>query len=610
MSVGNCLLTLEQTQSIFAASPPSIQKEIKDMSFRMPNLWVDLPRYETWDLGEGNTKVVLEMMGSLPPVEQGFDQWKKIDPSVGCDPCQTEGCGYNLTKLKGYGINQQVINPMSRELITDAFCIKDIQTTLQYKEFFAQLIANMQRQITVMKEYNVVFNYMTQIAKKIVVDSGGIKANKENPYVYPTIGTTQLSALSPQILNKIYQTFVRLPGIEPLAWQDNRPMFGVAASDEIFNTMYLDNPKLEQQLRFSGYSNDIINKYNFVSSIQGNFIPVAFPYPRRFNIVNGEAYVVPPWVNNIPANYGDFSGLNPAYEAATHEGVLVFAQNPITVYVRPTETDLGEGATFGPEPSYFDYWQWVNPQTPEDPLRRMGYFISAATIGLGSSSSPGLYELMVERPRASSLAFFFPAPECPPEIVDCDNEIPAVTSCPCPLIESVVFDEIGASYLISLYAPIDVDPDDEIQFAVSTGGYIVGTVVDLSSSGKTVEVTFENGEDPTACQLIGLFCDSSLGCSATVTQYDPSCTDGTRIGLFLSNPLKADTASDVVTLYYGDGTTQSATVVSVDMLTNLWLVDIGGTAFCDNVDGVVKVCVPPATDASCPACDETLLQCS
>ncbi len=103
-----------------------------------------------------------------------------------------------------------------------------------------------------------------------------------------------------------------------------------------------------------------------------------------------------------------------------------------------------------------------------------------------------------------------------------------------------------------------------------------------------------------------MYTGASLGCEAQVLSYSVDSGDNTRLYLVLDRPIKADTGSDTVTLNYGDGTQQSASVVDVNMLTNVWHVDIGGTAFSDTISGLVSICVPTATDSTCPGCSLTL----
>ena len=138
------------------------------------------------------------------------------------------------------------------------------------------------------------------------------------------------------------------------------------------------------------------------------------------------------------------------------------------------------------------------------------------------------------------------------------------------------------------------------------------TVVAISTDKYYMTVTFDTTLTMTDCDhFTTIFCDNTLGCSADVLSYYVDTGDNTRLYLTLGNGIKADTAAQVVTLYYGNGTSQSATIVDVNMQTDVWHVDIGATAFSDTVGGVISICVPSTTDSTCPACGgPTATQCS
>lgn len=598
-----CLLTLDEVRGTFFAAPPAILKEIKDLTIRTPSFMRDLPAVENWGTGEGTTKTEMVFRGELPRIERDFSAWAKLRSNTGCDPCQGPGCGYNISKVGGFGFDQKIIELMSRELVSDIFCIKDIQTTAHFREVFAKLVENLFRSIDWMKEVNINFNYLTQLLKKYVVDSTGPKFNSANPYVYRNVGTARLSSLNPYILEWFYEYMKKMPDVEPYDVINGSPVYALIAGSQVLSHMYRDDPNLRQDIRFSGYANDLLTKYNFVNSIQGMFFPVTWMWPRRFNLVAGVPMEVLPTVGGIPMNYGTYTGLNPDYEAATHEEVILCGKSPFKLWNMPTETSLGENTSFGPEPTFFEYWKFINPETPLDPLRREGFFITSATIGLSSLHSEGMFGLLVERPSVTSIATFLPGASCPPVTpAPCNNTVPNITACPCPQILSVVANPIVAGqYFVTLSGTTAALANDVIQLGIDTGGYVSATVVAVSADKMTLSVTIA-GTVPPNCSFMSIFCDNTLGCSAHVLQYLVDCLDNTRLYLTLANPIKALTAGQTVTLYNGDGTSVSATVVDANMGTGIWHVDVGNTAFCDQNVGVVSICVPPSTDATCPAC--------
>lgn len=605
-------LTENQVSEAFLAAPPLVSQQIIDLTVKHPNWMRDLFEVEEWPRGNGTVIEQLIFRGMMPQIERGFDKWKLANNNAGCSPCSGQDCSYNWTNFGGHGLERKETRLMSRDFKSPSYCIKEIQTTAHFTEVFAKIVENLYAQIDFFKEMNVGQNFLTGLAKKYVVDSAGAKPNTANPYTYRNIGTARISTLNIEILEFFYEYMRRIPDAIPYDVVNGAPLFSLVASHQMLARLYRDDPELRQDVRFSGLANDLLMKYNFMSTIRGMYIAAPILYPRRFNIVAGEPVEVLPFVNDIPMEVGAFTGFNPAYELATHEEVILHGKFPFKIFYMPTEQTLGQNTSFGPEFAWMNSWLWINPLTTQDPYRREGFFTTSANIGLSQQFSDAIFGILVERPKQSIMGSWLCEPACPPTPADCSNTVPAVT-CPCPMIIGVTPNPITAGqYYIQLSVPTTALVNDVVQLGLDTGGYISATVVAVSTDKLTIAVTFAGGITLDTCDhFTTIFCDNTLGCSAQVMSYHTNCADATRIDLTLSNPIKADTAADVVTLYYGDGTSASATVVSFDMQTNLWVVDIGASNFCDFRKGIVSICVPPATDATCPACGgPSYTQCS
>ena len=600
-----CYMPEEAVSEAFLAAPPLISQQILDLTVKHPNWMRDLWELAEWPRGNGTIMEQLVFRGMMPQIERGFDAWKKLPNNTGCAPCAGPDCSYVWTQFGGYGFQKKIVELMTRDFRSPAYCVKEIQTTAHFKEVFAKLVENLYAQIDFFKEMNIGFNFLVNLAKKFVVDSGGAKPNPENPYVYRNIGDARVSMLNIEMLERFYEYMRRLPDAVPYDVVNGSPIFALECSHQLLGRMYRDDPELRQDVRFSGLANDLLMKYNFMSTIRGMFIAAPILYPRRFNIVAGEPVEVLPFLNGVPADVGTYTSFNPDYEEATHEEVLIHGKYPFKVWFMPTEETLGAGTSFGPEQTFMNAWQWVNPQTVEDPARRVGYFFTSATIGLAQQFSEAIFGILVERPSVTLMGSWLPAPECPPEDPDCDNEVPDV-GCPCPLILQAYADPINdGQYIIQFSIPQDLEVEDEVDFQLDNGGFITGTVEAVNENGDYASFSFPNGTDLGICDhFVQVFCDNTLGCFSEVLTYAINASDNTRLDLVLANPIKADTAADVVVLNYGNGEQlATATVVSVDMSRSLWVVDTGGSAWADNVGGVVSICVPNATDESCPGCD-------
>lgn len=598
-------LTEPEVRASFLASPPAIQSQIINLTMQIPNWLRDVPDYQVWPNGAGTELVQLIIRGRLPQIERGFSSWTLQTNNTGCEPCAGPNCGYNWTILGGNGLERKVTTLSERQYRSPDYCIKDIQTTAQFEMMFDQNVKILFQQIEFIKEINIAFNALITLSKKFVIDSEGPKTDLSNPYVYPNIGTARISTINIGIFENFYEYMRRAVDAIPYERINGAPVFAAAASDQLWQQMWRDNPDLRQDIRFSGAANDNLLKYNFMSTIRGMFFPTPIMWPRRFNVTGaGDLVEVLPFVNGIPMEIGNFSGLNGDYLSARFEEILMHGMHPFTIFYKPTLTSLGHNTSFGPEPSFFNNWEWLNPQTMEDPYRRVGRFITAASIGIGSQFSDSIYAVVVERKTKRFIATFITNPECPVDPVDCDNVIPA-TGCPCPLISGLTPDPFLANtYIITLAAPTTADVSDDVQFGLTTGGYVTGEIITISTDAKTVRATFAAGTDLTNCDMNFLFCDDTLGCVADVGQGDywVNPATPTLINLILSNPIKAVTAGQHVTLFFGNGGSVDATVSGTpNQLTNEWVVDPAGT-FNDRVGGIIAVCVPTSTDDTCPGC--------
>lgn len=615
-----CQTTHEVFNQAFLAGTPDIAAEILDFSYKMPMWLADIWELKRWEASD-SVMQQLVFRGSLPEVERGFDRWKKLASSAGCEPCVND-CSYNFTTFQGHGFERRLISLMRREFKTPEYCVNEIKSAHEFEQTFAKIIENIQTQVAFFKEYNIGLNFLTGIAKKLIVDSGGIKGNSTDPYQYRALGTATLSKLNFRMLTKLYEGLRRRTDVVPFDIQNGQPIYAISASDELLDDLYIADPNARADLRFSSGVDALLNRYNFMSSIRGQFINAPLLYPRRFEYVGGNWVEIYPFVNGIPAEVGSFSDLNPAWENATYEEVLIYGKSPFNVFFRDQITTIGEGTTFGPEPSFMNQWLWVNIQTDCDVFRRQGYYATAIEIALSPQYSGGVYGIMVPRPSQASVAEFFPANICPPDEVDCDNEVPEIITCPCPLVLTATADPFEpGQYTITFAVPIDAEVEDTIQIGIGTGGYLTGTVTAITDDGLTLSILFSATTVISNCLgFTYVFCDDTLGCSSLVLSTC-DCRSG-EVGNFkaiLANPIKAITAGQIVTGAMGDGTSQNFAVVSVDMETNTWVLEYaagfgptddptgaGTTALEDDLvcdrNGIVSLCVPPSTDATCPAC--------
>ena len=137
---------------------------------------------------------------------------------------------------------------------------------------------------------------------------------------------------------------------------------------------------------------------------------------------------------------------------------------------------------------------------------------------------------------------------------------------------------------------------------LSTGGYVTGTIVNISEDGLTAEIAISG--DVTDCtKFTSVVCEDARKCTTEVLAVS-DC--GSAVVLTLRNSIKADVGEDI-TVVYSDGTTATVTLTAVDLLTNQYTTDLTPAEIC-GLGGIVQVCVPATTDATCAGCGGLVLE--
>lgn len=604
----------------FLAGTPDIAAEILDLSYSMP-MWLS----ELWELKPWTaTDTVMQQLvfrGSLPEVERGFDKWKKLASSAGCSPC-TNDCSYNTTTFDGHGFERRLVSLMRREFETPEYCVNEIRSSLEFEQTFAKIIEDIQKQVSFFKEYNIGLNFLTGIAKKLIVDGGGIKGNSQDPYSYRPLGTAVLSKLNFRMLSKIYEGLRRRSDVIPFDLQNGMPLYAISASDELMDDLFIADPNARADLRFSSGVDALLTRYNFMSSVRGQFLNAPLLYPRRFEYLSTGWEEIFPFVNGLPAEIGSFSDLNPDWENASYEEVLVYGKSPFTVYYRDQLTTIGSGTSFGPEPTFMNTWLWINNQTDCDMFRRVGKYATSIEMALAPQWSGGVYGIMVPRPSASSVVEYYVDDATVPSSSESTNVVPDV-GLPCQLITAAIQKPTDPTrWYLTFSSALATAVNSTVNLAIDSGGFLVGTVQSKSTDNLNVEMSFPAGTVFGNCKrFVSVYCTTTASCTSDVISTC-ECRSGVvgSFGLILEEPIRAVTTGEIIYGYMGDGTVQHLSIVSVDQLNNVWNVQyaVGSGPTSDptqptltpadnlgvNCDrgGVLRVCVPTSSDATCTAC--------
>lgn len=616
-------ITTEDTKQAFIANAPLIAKTLNNMELQAPNWYRELLKPEPWPEGAGLSLQEIEYNGELPQAEEGFGSWELLDDPSGCGALCTPNCGYNFHNLEGNAFTSKTFRVMRKDFRTPDFCVTKISSTRDFEQVFSAMVQGFYNQIAFHKEVNVAQNYMSQTTLKYMADSAGFKPNSGDPFSYLPKGSTTLSAPTIEAMEFFYQQIRMLPNIKPFGFSNNMPLYAAVASPELLTSIYRDDPKIRTDLRYAaagdaGYGNDLIQRYNLNYTIRDMFLPIGYLTPRRFRWDSGTSTWVRvlPWIKGVKGTVGTLTSINPLYmdpSYATHEEMIIHGQDPFGLYTRQDPTSIGQGTSFGPQPGdgFWNNFQWSNPETRDDPGRLVGFYWTRAQIALISRGvSFGI--MWPRKPLSTMVRFYNTNLTCPPEEESCSNVL-AAPACPEPTIASFIANPVTeGNYFVTFTVPVDAVAEDILLLESTSGGFVSAEVVTASADDLTFEVTI-TGDVSSCPRYFKLWNINDMACSSAVEKYSTVSGDATQLDLVLRAPIRAYQNTQAVTLKYGDGTTQSATVVAagVDITKNIWRVDIGGTAFVDNVNGIVEICVPTSTVSSCPGCSgPTETQCT
>src|SRR3982751_2406253 len=111
----NCTVTQQEVVEALVASQPLLAQEILDYTIKTPSFMRDLPAMEQFPFGNGTQEQQLIVRGNMPPIERGFDKWKKLNNNAGCEPCEGPDCAYNWTQFGGLGLEKRIFSLMERD---------------------------------------------------------------------------------------------------------------------------------------------------------------------------------------------------------------------------------------------------------------------------------------------------------------------------------------------------------------------------------------------------------------------------------------------------------------------------------------------------------------
>ncbi len=591
---------------MMARSPQYLDEQIAVRNNKNPSYWRDMFPIKTFPDGVGLNLDKLRFFPDYGPQYDGFDGWRKLQ--ISRSAAEAAKCGEHdacATKFEKVQFGTEVLSYslMQRDLATDQICIKDIRTFWQYLEFQNQIYKmlgdisnNVREQLNRNAAYAFANNH---------VALPGLPTDAD-PKKLPNIPSgVEVGKLTYRLLKSLYPSYQAEAGEYSIANLAGQPMFGVIASSETLDDMVMEDDGLRQDLRYcAGESCKLIKQYNFLDAI-GPFVLMPDENVPRYNRdANGNLIRVFPLLRDVPIQNGVRVATNMEYHNAEFERVLIMVRGLFTLRARRPLTTVGGQTNFGPEPSMFE-WEWFNVKSDSNPFRRYGKYITTGEIGIEPGDFTDVISIIVKRRPAFSGIQYWPEEVCPNGEDTCDQTLGG-SACPCPQIIDQ-FSAVDENELVFIF---DRSPgwaaEDVVEIELITGGSVQVTVQEVSSDGTRVRVDFGAPTCVEPGRYVGAKCAETDFCSADVQKVELGGISSNAIKLILSRPIRAG-VGDTITLFTGDGESTDVPITAVNANTLEYTVTMTYAAYYA-ARGAIAVCVPTATEATCPGCEVSQLE--
>lgn len=613
---GDCACSPQVVDLAFREAEPFIEREIRDRTYQMARYLVDFAPVKLFNDGIGYTQTKVRFYGDIGPQFDGMDGWRREQRSrPAADGLQGkhDACGYVWEEV-GHGFEELQWYLMKRDLRTPDICIEDIRTFWEYEQMQELIFKNL-ADITVNMREQVNRNAIISFSVKYVLTSNGLETNKANPRELPNLGTAGsnrviVGKLNFRILKRLYNSLIREAAPYALDTINGRPVFGLMASDDVLDDLFVEDPQIRYTLDHSSMVDSLLLRYNFMDTIRNMFITIPDVYAPRYKVdTAGNLTRVFPYERDVMIQSGTRPAPNPEYDNAPYELVTILTKDLFCLRTRKAITTVGGETDFNAETGMFE-WKWHNPPRYCDPNRRVGYYFANGRIGIEPGDFTDIPAILVARRPASLDVSFWPNPECPVAAEECDNKLPE-QGCPCPKIisccESITSDQV-LQFRLSGPLADGTKVGDTVTIKLNNGGTADATIDDISADLSAIAVDFGQAVKCVPNFYLEVVCNENKGrCSAPVIE-DACLSSGNRavrVEYLLSSEVAAESE---IMAKLSTNEWIPVTVVSIDPVSITYTVSTGDAVLVEQC--ITKLCVPTAIDSTCGDCVSEGIPCS
>lgn len=352
-------------------------KRDMDRRLRVKGPWNNQIQQGEWPLEMGNTLTVINYERSNPTSEVA---WTNV--------ATNDGSG-NVCNPTSYTINpastarSYTLSAMG--LRSNPLCILDANSSVNFPRQLEAIVRNLEGNIYDIWADRKRDQYIYLAGHKIIATDGVPETGSAAAWSL----TEPTSLLTVGLLDYVYDRFIRDGGGEHpgVPKTEGQPTPLVILSPEQKRGLFLRNAEVRQDFRFSAEATKLLNPLG-IRGAYANYMYATDPQMPRYNFTGG-AWVRVPYYLSSAATIGQKANVNPAYEQAGYEDVVVFHPAVYTMEMYNPRRAFGQGVSFANN-NWTGDWKWINKYDKEcNEDEHTGYFRSL----LASAPRPDQVEL-------------------------------------------------------------------------------------------------------------------------------------------------------------------------------------------------------------------------
>jgi len=250
------------------------------------------------------------------------------------------------------------------------WCWNDLYTAWDVEDQIYQIVRNFTASIVDEWENWDRDNYVAIAAHKCVFSGGTLIDNGATSFAL----TTPDSYATPDLMDEVYQRLLQ-DGADhesEVGKEDGASVFMLFLGFEQSRALVKGNEGVRNDVRWSSDADELLKPFSIKRVLNG-FAHIVDTKAPRYNFTAG-AWVRVPFYTTAAATNGTKLVVNPAYQTALYEDVIVFLRNVMRREMPQPMTSFGNGTSFD-RPNFTGDVRWLNiPNEEINPDGNIGFF--------------------------------------------------------------------------------------------------------------------------------------------------------------------------------------------------------------------------------------------